>query len=104
MEDGNYCVASGCLPCIRVFISGFMESFLGLEIMLVEADSLFLSFVDYLDPRVEFLKLRSSVKWTFPAIICRPLYYRVLEKSTWGRNLRYGWEDVFDHTGTLNLT
>lgn len=99
-------VAPDCLPCIRVFICSQSDNIQGLELMFVEAEEFSVGFSCDLNPNVYLSD--GVVKWTFSDVVkttitSKTLYYRVLSNDAWGKELRYGWEDVFDGGGTLAI-
>lgn len=99
-------VAPDCLPSIRVFISSQSQNIPGLEILFVEAKRFSSSFDEELDPCINISN--NHVEWFFLRTSKSPIqskffYYRLLNNETWGRKLRYSWEDLFDEGGELSI-
>ena len=106
LPDGHATVAPDCLPSARVFISSLSEDVPGIELLFIEVEDFFVWFGGDLNPNVE--EFYNSVKWEFndsitTPITCKSLYYRFLDSGSWGKNLRYGWEDVYDTGGELAI-
>ena len=99
-------VAPNCLPSVRVFISSQSAEIPGIELLFVEVEELSVHFTDDLTPNVSVIN--GKIIWKFcdsleAPIMSKSLYYRFLRDDTWGKGLRYGWEEVFDIGGELSL-
>ncbi|GAA6140090.1 hypothetical protein NBRC116583_38370 [Arenicella sp. 4NH20-0111] len=99
-------VAPDCLPSVRVFISSQSEIVAGLELLFVEVDEFAAWFTGDLSPNVNMFN--EVVKWKFnesanASVTSKFLYFRFLGSDSWGKNLRYGWEDVFSDGGELSI-
>ena len=99
-------VAPDCLPSARVLISSQSTDISGLELLFIEVEDLSVWFAGDLNPSV--CVSNGIVKWSFCDSVEAPitskfLYYRFLGSDTWGKGLRYGWEDVFDGGGELAI-
>ncbi len=99
-------VAPDCFPSVRVFISSQSTDISGLELLFVEVEELSVWFAGDLNPDVSISD--KIVEWKFGdsmnrPIISKSLYCRFLDNGTWGKELRYAWEDVFDSGGELTI-
>ncbi len=98
-------VAPDCLPSVRVFVSSQSTVIPGLELLFVEAEEFSAWFAGDLSPEIDISD--KCVKWKFSdssnRLISKSLYCRFLGDETWGKDLRYGWEEVFDSGGDLAI-
>ena len=98
-------VAPDYLPSVRVFISSQSTDIPGLELLFVETEEFSVWFAGDLKPEIDISD--TGVKWKFGdsanTLISKSLYCRFLGDEAWGKDLRYGWEDVFDKAGDLVL-
>ncbi len=103
LPDSLGTVAPDYLPSARVFISSASRKIPGLELLFVETEEFSAWFNGELEPDISIFEDR--VKWKFykfhASIVSKRLYYRFLEVNSWGRNLHYGWEDVYSEKGEL---
>ena len=81
-----------------MFISNQSKDTAGLELLFVEVDELSAWFAGDLNPSVSVSN--EIVKWMFcdsisTVITSKSMYYRFLGNDTWGKDLRYSWQDVF---------
>jgi len=106
LSEGRTTVAPDCLPSARVFISSSSVDTPGLELLFIEVDNFSVWFDGDLNPEIsvsdDIAKFKFNRLMSAPTT-CRSLYYRLLDNNTWGKDLRYGLEDIYDTGGELTI-
>jgi len=93
------------VPSMKLLVTSPSETNPALELLFVGVEDLSIWFGGReLAPSAIWNK--HQVAWSFhrekqPPIRAQKLYFRFLDNSSWGNNLRYGCEEIFDDSGRL---
>jgi hypothetical protein len=108
MADSGATVNADALPSLKTLIATADETTPGVELLFVRLISLEIWFGGDLAPSVTIKPNR--VEWRFHqsgpsprTVVSELLYYRWLDRSCWGKELHYGWQQFYTDNGTVQL-